>query len=287
VGSSSTGTVAERWHAGWKLLHPRNPSGAVDSQLAGISCPNTHTCVAVGSYRTSPGGYPFTLAERWNGHRWRIQHTPNPRGANGASAFGAVSCPTVGTCFAVGGSYTSSGEGVTLVERWHNGTWTIQHRPKKAHASDIHLQDVSCSSTTACTAVGYFAGAPRGEGTLVERWNGQRWVVQASPNPPNPAPSLDGVSCRNRTTCMAVGYFSVVTSISPSGRYHYKYSTLAELWDGHRWTLQRPPNPAKGTGPGLDGVACPTLSGCFSAGHYYPAKHHNAIWPLAERWQAS
>ena len=66
---------------------------------------------------------------------------------------------------------------------------------------------MSCSSPGACTAVGVFDNLP-GTGTLVERWNGTSWSIQASANPAGAFTSvLFGVSCPAATFCVAVGNY--------------------------------------------------------------------------------
>ena len=46
--------------------------------LAGVSCASASACTATGYYYNG-SVYP-TLAERWNGTKWSIEHTPNPDG---------------------------------------------------------------------------------------------------------------------------------------------------------------------------------------------------------------
>jgi hypothetical protein len=45
-------------------------------------------------------------------------------------------------------------------------------------------------------------------GTVAESWNGTRWSVQATPNPPTAGETFfEGVSCTSATTCTAAGYY--------------------------------------------------------------------------------
>ena len=62
------------------------------------------------------------------------------------------------------------------------------HRPPGRRLSEAILDSVSCSSATACTAVGEVSPSVNASGnhvTLAERWNGTTWVIQ--PTPGNPA----------------------------------------------------------------------------------------------------
>src|SRR5215467_13227659 len=83
---------------------------------------------------------------------WSIQHTPNPTGASFVP-LQAVSCTSATACTAVGSSSTSTTT-VTLAERWNGTKWSIQHTPNPTGASFVPLKAVSCTSATACTAVG-------------------------------------------------------------------------------------------------------------------------------------
>ena len=89
------------------------------ASLDGVSCPAPRACTAIGFYFTDVGGQ--LLAERWNGTTWTEQPTPLFPGVH-EIAQPAVSCPTQGSCIAVGG-YEPDGPGsITLAEHWTAGT---------------------------------------------------------------------------------------------------------------------------------------------------------------------
>ena len=84
-----------------------------------------------------------------------------------------------------------------------NGTmWTVQPTPSPAGATFSYLSGVSCTSASACTAVGYFGNSAGNILNLAEGWNGTRWTIESTPNPP--APSVADFSrCRaRRRTCV-------------------------------------------------------------------------------------
>ena len=81
--------------------------------LEGVSCSSAKACTAVGS-----NGGEATLAERWNGTKWALQHAPNPSDA-GASPLHGVSCSSATACTAVGPYVKKkSGAELTLAERY-------------------------------------------------------------------------------------------------------------------------------------------------------------------------
>ncbi len=209
-------TLAERWNGtGWVIQLTSNPSGATASELLGVSCSSSTACVATGRNHNS-SGIGVTLAERWNGTEWTLQSTPNPSGATESELRG-VSCTSTTTCTAIGRYVNSLGTKVSLAERWNGTEWLVQSTPNPAGAEMSELLGVSCSSSTACSAVGYseIGGPMASIVTLAERWNGTEWSLQSIPNPTGPESQLYGVSCKSPTACVGVGY-------------HYSTVTLAE-----------------------------------------------------------
>src|SRR6266498_6151994 len=249
--------------AGWSITaspNPRVPTG----QLFWESCTGATSCMAVGTY-VKASGVGVTLAQRWNGSTWRIQPTPNPRGAAVSSLFG-VSCTAPSACTAVGASITRAGAFQPLAERWNGSRWRIQPTPNPAQGGGF-LNGVTCTSPSACTAVG-----GSNAGTLAERWNGTRWRIQPTPGPSQGGGALSGVSCTSPSSCTAAGR-------SNAGR------TLAERWDGTRWRIQPTPNPAGAQFVVLNTVACPSASACTAAGAYLNSS--GTFQTLAERWNGT
>src|SRR5947209_5676231 len=76
-------------NAGW-MVTPTPNVGAPTGIGYAESCLPGGACVAVGAH-VSRSGLGETLAERWNGRRWRIERTPNPDGVR-SSELNAVAC---------------------------------------------------------------------------------------------------------------------------------------------------------------------------------------------------
>src|SRR5580693_7953063 len=73
----------------WVIQPTPNPSGALTSELDGISCASTDSCIAVGDYAFSQDTDP--LVEYWNGSTWTIESAPNQE--NGVDTdLSGVSC---------------------------------------------------------------------------------------------------------------------------------------------------------------------------------------------------
>jgi len=163
-----------------------------------------------------------------------------------------------------------------MAERWNGTRWRIQPTPNPAGTPGAELSAVPPSAPSACTAVGAAvdsAGDPVGP-ALAERWNGTRWSIQPAPNPSAPGGGiLNWVACPSPSACEAVG-----AAVDASGN---PLATLAERWNGTRWSIQPTPNPAGVQGPRLEGVACTSPSACTAVGGSF------ANASLAERWNGT
>jgi hypothetical protein len=107
VGHLTNSTFAAGWNGTtWATQSTQNPS--TPSELSGVSCTTTTTCIAVGEGNG-------TLAEELTGTTWTIQPTPNPSAA-ASSYLASVSCPASTACIAVGNYTNASGTTLTLAE---------------------------------------------------------------------------------------------------------------------------------------------------------------------------
>jgi hypothetical protein len=250
-------SLAEVWNGStWTVQSVPSPSGTLSSELTAVSCTASNACTAVGRYSTS--SLEGTLVERWNGTSWTVQSSPNPTGATSSTMLG-VSCATSTACTGVGYYFNSSFERLTLAEAWNGTAWTVQTTPNRSEASYHILLGVSCTSSTACTAVGGDFPSSGPQETLVERLSGTTWSIQTSVNPTGSGASvLHGVSCTSSTSCVTVGDWI-------SGGVNVP---LAESWNGSSWIVQATPNPTGATFGALWSVACTSATACLAPGYY-------------------
>jgi hypothetical protein len=258
----------------------RTVSGSGRSTLTylyGVSCTSRASCTAAGYSNTAP---PTTtsLAERWNGKKWVIQRTPNPRGI--VYIYG-TSCSSARACTAVG--YAETPDTTPLAERWNGTKWVIHRVPLSYPHYGSILYGVSCTSSTACTAVG-ISGSPKTGQTptsLAVRWNGAKWTVERTPNRSTPTGGthLSGVSCVSRTACTAVGY------VGDSG-FQEGNVALAMTWNGSKWAIKPAPDPADTNNTNLNAVSCVSRTACTAVGY---AANSNGVGTisLAERWNGT
>jgi hypothetical protein len=269
--SGSTITLAEQWNGTTWTIH----AGPAVTSLNGVSCTSASGCTAVGGVLSTSGDV-VTRAERWNGTSWTTQTTPNPSGA-GYNQLNSVSCTSATACTAVGYYYNTSGIYFPLAERWNGTTWTIHTTPKPTGSTEPELEGVSCTSATACTAVGGYENSSGAYRTLAEQWNGTTWTTHATTNPGPESDYLYGASCTSASACAAVGYQQL-----SSGRL----VTLAERWNGTSWTTQTTPNPSGPDTNVFSGVSCATASTCTAVG-YYDKSNAEPTAPFAEGWNGT
>ena len=186
---------------------------------------------------------------------WSIATSPNPTGMV-TNELNAVSCPSAGTCVAVGASSTTSGSS-TLIETLQSNAWSLA-TPPDGPGSDMNILDgISCSSTTSCVAVGYYQQKGGPEQALVETLSGGSWAVTPSPDNSAGNNELYGVSCAAPSACVAVGNYQSggVTRV------------LVEALVGGSWQLA--PAPDQGSGSNrLTGVSCSSPTSCTAVGYY-------------------
>src|SRR4051812_14980620 len=81
-------------------------------------------------------------------------------------------------------------------------TWTMQAAPPPLLRNGS-LRGVSCTASSACTAVGSYVDSAGVGVALAERWDGASWSIQ--PTASIARGGLSGVACTSATDCVAVG----------------------------------------------------------------------------------
>jgi hypothetical protein len=127
---------------------------------------------------------------------------------------------------------------------------------------------VSCTSATACTAVGTDGTGPA-MFPLAQGWNGHRWSSQPARIAGD---DFTSVSCTAPRACTAVG--------DASGGAQ----TLTAGWDGSRWSIQPSPQDTdSASNQTLFDVSCTTRLICVAVGGVNRSSDGTAVGPLIER----
>jgi len=276
-------SLSEQWDGvSWQVRR----SGQIDV-LAGVSCLSAARCVAAGGY-ISRADRGVTLAEAWNGRRWRHRDTPTPvpfetlsdiscTGPAFCMAVGAlpafaerwngtrwrpagslpfdgpvaVSCASATRCMAVSGQQGGAAE-------WNGRRWRSVPGP---HGLFL-FNDVACPAASRCIAVG-------GGAASAAEWNGRRWHFLAT----SVRADLFGVDCVGPSSCMAVGFAGGSSGVGRS---------VAERWNGRTWRARTHLGPVGFTG--LLDVSCPSAARCMAVGWSAGPGHRSFATAFTERW---
>jgi hypothetical protein len=234
------------------------PSGGSQLILRSISCSSATACTAVGNYYQESEKTYKLLVERWNGTSWALQSAPNPPAGASNTTMMSVSCASATSCVTAGKS-----SALTVAESWNGTSWSVMTTPSPG-TSENALEDISCNSSSACIATGLYkeTGSGQFRKPLAERWNGTTWSVLSVPNPAGAERdvTLKGVSCQATSSCTAVGKYSY-------GKVNnVETKTLAEYWDGAKWTVQASPSSSLKANA-LASVSCTSAIACTAVGN--------------------
>jgi NHL repeat len=170
AGGKPEAPLAEHWNgSAWSV---NSPTGLSGRRLTNVSCGSASSCVATS---TKNGSESDLLLARWNGSSWSTETAPAPadvmkeEGSSWAYVKDA-SCTSASACVATGEYVNDKGKRVPMAMGWNGSKWSLQTAGTPAGAetsSTIPLAGVSCTSATACTAVGRYSASGVGK-TLIE-----------------------------------------------------------------------------------------------------------------------
>jgi hypothetical protein len=160
------------------------------------------------------------LIEHWNGKQWKRLPANTP---DGFGVVQGVTATSADNAWAVGFTDASSVD-QSLTLHWNGKTWSVVASPNPT--GDTNLAKVSATSPDNAWAVGYTSPTTCSPmcGTIAIHWNGKRWSVVPTPDPP--AESLDallGIDAISADDAWAVG-------TTDWG------STIIAHWNGHTWS---------------------------------------------------
>ena len=138
------------------------PSGFDNSiVLSGISCPDTGSCVVVGSYEDDTGDDMYGLILTLASGTWTAIQAPMPPDSTPWAALNAVDCPDVGSCVA-GGHYEDTNSYIQpVLLQLEAGSWTAMEAPVPSDSAtnpNSSINGVYCPADGACIATGSLLG---------------------------------------------------------------------------------------------------------------------------------
>ena len=168
------------------------------------------------------------------------------------SRLEGVSCAETAACVSVGYEQHAGPKDIARTFLWNGTAWSASGKPVPVGATHSRLSDVSCSSASACTAVGFYYNSEGDEKPYAARYAGGSWTVQSIPLPVGATIGrLNDVSCTASNLCRAVG------------GYGFGSGTLALVWNGISWSIQATP----AGGDELKGISCHPGGPCLAVGN--------------------
>jgi hypothetical protein len=268
--ATKTATLIERWDgSSWTVIASPNANTTENNVLYDISCATASDCWAVGSHGIDDSTRA-TLTEHWDGNAWTIVASPSSV-LGGENVLASVTCLSPSSCWAVG--YSNNGIVYqTLIEQWNGTAWAIVLSPNPVATVDNYLASVTCTSASACWAVGYSDNGQVNE-SLFLVWNGTVWLQETTPGvPASDGHALAGVTCVSASDCWAVGSLATGSG-SPFG--------LIEHWDGTSWSAVTAPKVGSRPSNFLSSVTCSSESDCWAVGFWFAS---NVARTLIMRW---
>lgn len=319
-GDGGSTSLAEKWngHQWFVQNSPRHASGS----LQGVSCPTETFCHGVGM-SLLPGhsasslfaehaelpssGSPLVTTkspERVTGEGARLvgivdphdfdtsyyfefglaggafeQNTPvQAAGEFRREAKEAISGLKPGTAYkfrivATNETGTTLGNAV----EFSTAKWSPRQPAAVPGALWTAARDVACVSATDCYAAGSYLPSTGAKAALVQHWDGTTWANQSVPAPSGSVwTALADVACTSSVSCIAVGRYETAAKGE---------ATLAESWDGSKWTVMSPPNPAGALSSWLERISCSAADSCTAVGRYETSGKVETT--LAERWNGT
>jgi subtilisin family serine protease len=182
------------------------------------------------------------------------------------------------SCWSDNGCITLS-YGPVYTGLWDGEDWTVTTRSEEEAQ---RVNDLDCVSATACMAVGETTNC-EGLGCqqkpwkpMALKWSGSSWAPTSVPIPGGShASRLRAVSCLSASSCIAVGYYSI---LNPNETLSFKF--FAVQWDGKAWTTM---SSSKVTSPVIvttEDVSCTSASNCFAVWSGSVARWNGSEWSM-------
>ena len=207
------------WAVGLKAPLPAYAAPNPNVSLGSVSCASVGNCAADGEYTDALGNQLGLLLTETSGS-WATgvaASVPANAATNPDVFLGSVSCPSAGSCAALGSYTDSSGHHQGLVLSESSGTWAtgVEAGLPAGAGTDpmVSLDSLSCSSAGNCVAVGYYRDSSNDrQGLLLSESSGM-WATGVEASLPanagaNPNVLLSSVSCASVGNCAAVGFYN-------------------------------------------------------------------------------
>ena len=265
----------------WGNAQPVDTSelvGASDSTISSISCTSTGNCTAAGRY-WSPAGSPaqaFLVTETdgaWSAAqqvpgsaRYRRQALSTRMSRSRADPMAAA--PPMATP-------TSREHPIPIIVDDVGGTWGDAQRVQGVPSgTEGRIDDVSCSGTGDCTAVGTYISDQRAVEFGVLETGGSSGGATLIPGPSYLLGAPAALSCARPGDCTLAGSYGSVSPIWTSG---VSVATQSNGVWGKAGEIPGFPGASVASGAVIDSVSCSAPGTCSAAGFTYHSGTNTAF----------
>jgi hypothetical protein len=259
-------TMTQRYNgSSWSIVASPNASVNGYSQLTNVDASSPSNVWAVG-YDTQAG----PLVERYDGTRWIRVSSPSIS----LNAVDVVSSTEVWVAGYSGSSAT--------VAQWKNGTWTTRYSLASVGRHLSVFEGITVDAAGQVWAVGWdrdYDAPGRPVSSVVVRFDGTRWVREATPNPG------DRNFLNDVVTTAAGQVFAVGLAQDTSGG-GIEPSSLFLRRQGATWASLEVPAEADESQGQLHSVAAVSASSVWAVGYYY-AESSGLHQPLLVHWTSN
>lgn len=242
--------------------------------ISGFACPDTETCVGVGSSTVS--GHParplaFEMSN--SGSTW---HAYSDKVVT-AGSFAAIDCPDAENCMAVGSETTSGGKTVGLSQAFAPSSQSNPFGDAATIGTTGNLGGISCVDASTCFATGGIAGdnGPTNDGRIFVSHNfGGNWQGDQITTT---GPGCTITSCPRtaqpwyQLVTAQMGFGTLASMGCARGSHYYCatawpfLSNVANTTDGKHWLVGELSSAPYGLSGGIDNpVSCASVGHCFT-----------------------
>ncbi|HEX4059727.1 MAG TPA: hypothetical protein VHY58_01800 [Streptosporangiaceae bacterium] len=273
--SGDYATLSEHWNGTkWTVVATPNQAGFPNNYLYAVSGTSANNLWAVGTSLSSDNMVNTTLVEHWNGKKWAEATSPNPNPSY--DEFQGVQATSATGLLAVGSTLNASGAVVMFAETYDGTNWTELATPLPSGDTAGAFGGLAAISATSALGFGWVQNASDAIVPLAEKWNGTKWTVQSTPNPPGAADTLmAGAAAESASDMWLAGGDLTVAGTGDA---------VIEHWNGTAWSVSASPNPSGATDSQFTGVAAPSATSAWAVGETNPS---GSFAVLREHWNGT
>lgn len=233
----------------WQSMSASQPNE--NNQFTSVAVLSTNDVWLAGKNYVPDSQVIRPLVQHWDGQHWQTFFPPNPSSFDGT--VNSIAAGSDSDVWVVGTAYTSPATTIPLTAHWDGHSWHLL--PSISSSSFSELYGVAVLASDNAWAVGSIFGGDFSQ-TLILHWDGSAWQRVKSPNIADENNQLTSISALSANDIWAVG---------TSNGYEGSLLTLAEHWDGSRWSIVHSPDPSRSANA-LSSIAAASSNDVWAVG---------------------